>query len=154
MGTIVPGGINMSLTNLCSYALMKDHTMRQIINDIYLLFLRIMNLVSFFLRTKILIYFCKKLRLYPPPPPPHHNTSYFTTQVPVWCSWTSHFEQVRKGQGETNSWHSHPHHPNYLLKELSEVNGKIFLRPTEWQQWMLTDRQTDRYRQEWTDTSR
>ena len=35
----------MSLTiNLCSCTLMKDHKMRQIINDIYLLFLKIMNL--------------------------------------------------------------------------------------------------------------
>ena len=39
----------MSLTNLCSCALTKDHKMRQIINDLYLLFIRIMNLASFLL---------------------------------------------------------------------------------------------------------
>ena len=37
----------MSLTNLCSCALIKDHKMRLIINDLYLLFLRIMNLASY-----------------------------------------------------------------------------------------------------------
>ena len=40
----------MSLTNLCSCALMKDH---KIINDLYLLFLRIMNLASFLFKKKI-----------------------------------------------------------------------------------------------------
>ena len=58
----------MSLTNLCSCILMKDQKMRQIINDIYLLFLRIMNLTSFILRKIIFIIFFKNLRLYPSPP--------------------------------------------------------------------------------------
>ena len=35
----------------------KDHKMRQIINDLYLLLLKIMNLASFFVRKNILIYF-------------------------------------------------------------------------------------------------
>ena len=62
----------MSLTNLCSCALIKDHKMRQIINDLYLLFLRIMNLASFSLRTNILIYLFKIWDCTPslPPPPP------------------------------------------------------------------------------------
>ena len=55
----------MSLTNLCTCALIKDHKMRQIINELYLLFLRIMNLAYIFLRKNILIYFFKNLRLYP-----------------------------------------------------------------------------------------
>ena len=38
----------MSLTNLCSCGLIKDHKMRQIINDFYILFLKFMNLESFF----------------------------------------------------------------------------------------------------------
>ena len=57
----------MSLTNLCSCALMKDHKMGQIINDLYLLFLRIMNLASFFLRTIFRTIIFKNLRLSPPP---------------------------------------------------------------------------------------
>ena len=48
--------------------LMKDHKMGQIINDIYLLFLRIMNLASF--KKKIDLFIFKNLRLYPLSPPP------------------------------------------------------------------------------------
>ena len=48
----------MSFTNLCSCALIKDHKMRQIINNFYLLFLRIMNLASFILRKNIWIWDC------------------------------------------------------------------------------------------------
>ena len=58
-------------------ALIKDHTMRQIINNLYLLFLKIINLAYIFLRTNILINFFKNLRLYPlfpPPPPPVRNS--------------------------------------------------------------------------------
>ena len=44
--------------------------MRQIINNLSLLFLRNMNLASLFLRKNILIYFFKNLILYPLPPPP------------------------------------------------------------------------------------
>ena len=39
----------MSLTNICSCALTKDHKMRQITNDLYQLFIRIINLASFLL---------------------------------------------------------------------------------------------------------
>ena len=39
----VQRSINMSFTNLYSCALIKDHKMRQIINNLYPLFLRIMN---------------------------------------------------------------------------------------------------------------
>ena len=46
-------GYGISLTNICLCALMKDHKMRQIINDLYLLFLRIMKMASFF-KEKIL----------------------------------------------------------------------------------------------------
>ena len=60
----------MSLTNICSCALIKDHKMRQIINDLYLLFLRIMNLAYIFLRTNILIYFLRIWDCTPSPPPP------------------------------------------------------------------------------------
>ena len=48
----------------------KNHKMRQIINNLYLLFLIIMNLASFFLRQNICIYFVKNLRVYPLSPPP------------------------------------------------------------------------------------
>ena len=55
----------MSLTNLCSCTLMKDHKMRQIINDIYLLFLRIMTLASLFFKNNYFDLFFKNLRLCP-----------------------------------------------------------------------------------------
>ena len=60
---------------VCKYEFDKSmlvcaNKMRQLINDLYLLFLRIKNLASFFLRKNILIYFFKNLRLSPPPPPP------------------------------------------------------------------------------------
>ena len=60
----------MSLTNICSCALVKDHQMSQIINYLYQLFLRMMNLASFCLRTDILIYFFEEFETVPPLPPP------------------------------------------------------------------------------------
>ena len=63
----------MSLTNLCSCALIKDHKIRQIINDLCLLFLRIMNLASFSLRYNILIYFFVRIYIAPLPPPPLYS---------------------------------------------------------------------------------
>ena len=76
--------IDMSLTNLCSCALMKDNKMRQIINDLYLLFLRIMNLASFFWRKNILIYFFKEFYIVPPlsPPPPP-----LSRKLGLWYFW-------------------------------------------------------------------
>ena len=44
---------------------MKDNKITQIINDLYLLFLRIMNLASFFFKKKYFdLFFFKNLRLY------------------------------------------------------------------------------------------
>ena len=54
----------MSLINVCSCALIKDHKMRQIINDLYLLFLRIMN----FKKKYFDLFFFQELRLYPSSP--------------------------------------------------------------------------------------
>ena len=45
--------------------------MRQIINNLYLLFLRIINLAYFVLRKNILIYFFKEFVYTLSPPPPH-----------------------------------------------------------------------------------
>ena len=61
----------MSLTNLCSCALIKDHKMRQIINDLSLLFFKSYEFGIIFLRTNILIYVFKNLRLYPLSPVPN-----------------------------------------------------------------------------------
>ena len=58
----------MSLTNLCSCALIKYHKMRQIINDLYLLFLRIMNLA--FLRKIFWYIFLRIWDCTPSSPPP------------------------------------------------------------------------------------
>ena len=65
----------MSLTNLCSCALMKDHIMRQVINNRYLTILRIMNLASFFKNKYFDLFFLKNLSLYPFPPPPLYSVS-------------------------------------------------------------------------------
>ena len=67
-------GLYMSWITLCSCALMKDHKMRQIINDP-----TILNNYEFgiiFFKTNYFALFFKNLRLYPlsthpPPPPPH-----------------------------------------------------------------------------------
>ena len=54
--------------SMCSCALIKDDIMRQIINDLYLLFLRIKNLAGFFMNKYFDLFLFKNLRLYPPPP--------------------------------------------------------------------------------------
>ena len=72
--------MNISLTNLCSCALIKDHQMKQIINNIYLLSIRIMNLA---LRKNICtLFFFKNLRLYPLSPPPSMTyVTYFNVKL-------------------------------------------------------------------------
>ena len=61
----------MSLTNLCSCALTKDHKMRQVINNRYLLesILKNYEFGIIVLRKNILINFCKNLYPFSPPPP-------------------------------------------------------------------------------------
>ena len=61
----------MSFTNLYLCALIKDHKMRQIMNNLYLLFLIFLKLALFCFKKKYFdLFFLKNLRLYPPPPPP------------------------------------------------------------------------------------
>ena len=63
-------GLYMNWTNLCSCALIKDHKMRQIINDPTILKNNEFGII--FLKTNYFALFFKNLRLSlrPPPPPP------------------------------------------------------------------------------------
>ena len=111
----------MSLINLCSCTLMKDHKMRQIINDLYPPFSRIMNLASFLSRQIIfeivppLLLFSKRFLIsifFPsgegghplPVPPPPSSPLRASNEGFALVHYNSHPSPPPPPPGSTKSW--------------------------------------------------